>query len=128
LSPRNTQNFSNSQQVPVFGGTLDIIKLLFNHIVTYPTPLNLNYLWSFGSLVGIFFALQLLTGIFLAMHYVSSVDLAFISVEHIMRDVQNGFVIRYMHSNGASLVFIFLYLHIGKGVIAQSYCRPRLFL
>jgi ubiquinol-cytochrome c reductase cytochrome b subunit len=62
------------------------------------------------------------------MHYVANIDLAFISVEHIMRDVQNGFIIRYLHANGASLVFIFLYLHIGKGLFFQSYFRPRFFL
>lgn len=107
---------------------IDAIKVFFNHVVTYPTPLNLNYLWSFGSIVGIFFAIQLLTGIFLAMHYVANIDLAFTSVEHIMRDVKSGFIIRYMHSNGASLVFIFLYLHIGKGLIFQSYFKPRFFL
>jgi len=62
------------------------------------------------------------------MNYVSNIDLAFTSVEHIMRDVKSGFIIRYMHSNGASLVFIFLYLHIGKGLIFQSYFKPRFFL
>lgn len=72
--------------------------------------------------------MQILTGIFLAMHYVSNIDLAFISVEHIMRDVQGGFILRYLHANGASIVFIFLYLHIGKGLIFQSYFKPRLFL
>jgi len=72
--------------------------------------------------------MQILTGIFLAMHYVANMDLAFASVEHIMRDVNNGFIIRYLHSNGASIVFIFLYLHIGKGLMFQSYFGPRLFL
>jgi len=72
--------------------------------------------------------MQLLTGIFLTMHYIPNVELAFNSVEHIMRDVQNGFVIRYLHSNGASLIFIFLYLHISKGLLFQSYYNPRFFL
>jgi ubiquinol-cytochrome c reductase cytochrome b subunit len=67
-----------------------LLKVLSNHIIDYPTPVNINYAWSFGSLAGIFFALQLTTGIFLAMHYTPNVDLAFASVEHIMRDVKNG--------------------------------------
>jgi ubiquinol-cytochrome c reductase cytochrome b subunit len=67
-----------------------LLKVLSNHIIDYPTPVNINYAWSFGSLAGIFFALQLATGIFLAMHYTPNVDLAFASVEHIMRDVKNG--------------------------------------
>jgi len=67
-----------------------LLKVLSNHIIDYPTPININYAWSFGSLAGIFFALQLATGIFLAMHYTPNVDLAFASVEHIMRDVKNG--------------------------------------
>jgi len=64
--------------------------LLQNHIIDYPTPSNINYTWSFGSLAGIFFAIQILTGIFLTMHYTPNVDLAFASVEHIMRDVKGG--------------------------------------
>jgi len=76
-------------------------------------------------LAGIFFAAQILTGVFMAMHYCGNVDLAFISMEHIMRDVQAGFLIRYLHANGASFVFIFLYLHIGKGLMFQSYYSPR---
>ena len=79
-------------------------------------------------MVGIFFAVQILTGIFLAMHYVANIDFAFISLEHIMRDVHGGFILRYLHANGASLIFIFLYLHIGKGLVFQSHFKPRFFL
>jgi ubiquinol-cytochrome c reductase cytochrome b subunit len=102
-----------------------LLKVLSNHIIDYPTPLNINYAWSFGSLAGIFFALQLATGIFLAMHYTPNVDLAFASVEHIMRDVKNGWLLRYMHSNGASMVFIMIYVHMGKALFYRSYTHKR---
>lgn len=97
------------------------IKILKNHIIYYPTPSNLNYAWSFGSLAGIFFALQIITGIFLAMHYTANVELAFWSLEHIMRDVNNGWLLRYMHANGASMIFITLYVHIAKALYYRSY-------
>jgi ubiquinol-cytochrome c reductase cytochrome b/c1 subunit len=96
-------------------------KILKNHIIFYPTPKNINYGWSFGSLAGLFFALQIITGIFLAMHYIPNVELAFWSVEHIMRDVNYGWLLRYMHANGASMVFITMYIHIGKALYFRSY-------
>lgn len=102
--------------------------MISNHIIDYPTPINLNYAWSFGSLAGFYFALQMATGIFLAMHYTPHVDLAFASVEHIMRDVKNGWLLRYMHSNGASMVFIMIYLHIGKAIFYRSYTHKRMYL
>lgn len=101
-------------------------KTLNNHLIDYPTPINLNYAWSFGSLTGIFFVIQILTGVFLAMHYVPDVNLAFNSIEHIMRDVQYGWLLRYLHSNGASMVFILLYIHIGKGLYYKSYTHKRI--
>jgi len=82
---------------------------LRSHIVSYPTPVNLNYLWSFGSLSGIFLGSQILTGVFLAMHYTPNVFYAFNSIEHIMRDVSHGWLIRYLHSNGASFFFFFFF-------------------
>ena len=97
------------------------MKILKNHIIYYPTPSNINYAWSFGSLAGIFFALQIVTGIFLAMHYTANVELAFWSVEHIMRDVNNGWLLRYMHANGASMISIALYIHIAKAIYYRSY-------
>jgi quinol-cytochrome oxidoreductase complex cytochrome b subunit len=97
------------------------LKLLANHIIFYPTPSNINYGWSFGSLAGLFFAFQIITGIFLAMHYTANIDLAFWSVEHIMRDVNNGWLLRYLHSNGASMIFIMLYIHIAKALYFRSY-------
>lgn len=90
-----------------------------------PQPANLSYLWNLGSLLGICLIIQILTGIFLAMHYTPNVDLAFASVEHIMRDVNMGWAIRYAHANTASFFFIFVYLHIGRGLYYGSYRSPR---
>ncbi len=73
-----------------------------NHLIYYPTPSNINYFWGVGSMSGIFLGIQILTGVFLAMYYTPHVDYAFISVEHIMRDVQYGWFIKYVHANGAS--------------------------
>jgi len=102
-------------------GLNPLIKTVYNHILYYPTPLNLNYNWSFGSLSGLFFVFQIISGVFLAMHYIPNVELAFWSVEHIMRDVHYGWLLRYAHSNGASFIFIFIYCHILKGIYFRSY-------
>ena len=91
----------------------------------YPAPRNLNYMWNFGSLAGIFLVVQIVTGIILAMHYAANADIAFDSVEHIMRDVNSGWMFRYAHANGASFFFIALYLHIGRGLYYGSYKAPR---
>lgn len=96
-----------------------------NHIVTYPTPYNITYFWSFGFLAGFVLFNQILTGLFLAMYYMNTIDNAFDSVEFIMRNVNYGWFIRYLHSNGASFFFIVLYLHIGKGLYYKSYLYPR---
>lgn len=96
-----------------------------SHLIHYPAPINLNYAWSFGSTAGICLIIQLLTGIFLAMHYTPHIDLAFSSVEHIMRDVNNGWFIRYAHANGASMFFIVVYGHIFRGIYYGSYMQPR---
>jgi len=95
------------------------------HIIDYPTPINLNYFWSFGSVSGLCLLVQIITGIFLAMHYTAHVDYAFDSVEHIMRDVNNGWLIRYIHANGASMFFIVVYCHIFRGLYFGSYIHPR---
>nr|YP_010835000.1 apocytochrome b [Cryptomonas gyropyrenoidosa]WFQ82675.1 apocytochrome b [Cryptomonas gyropyrenoidosa] len=105
-----------------------IINILNDHLVDYPTPANINYLWNFGSLAGVFLVVQILTGIFLAMHYTPHVDLAFLSVEHIMRDVNNGWFIRYLHANGASMFFAVVYIHIARGLFYGSYQKPRGFV
>jgi ubiquinol-cytochrome c reductase cytochrome b subunit len=96
-----------------------------NHIVDYPTPTNLNYYYGFGSLAGLVLVIQIITGIFLAMHYTPHVDSAFLSVEHIMRDVQYGWFLRYAHANGASFFFIVVYIHIFRGLYYGSYMHPR---
>ena len=105
-----------------------IINLLNDHLIDYPTPVNINYLWNFGSMAGIFLVVQILTGIFLAMHYTPHVDLAFLSVEHIMRDVNNGWLLRYLHANGASMFFGVVYIHVARGIYYGSYQKPRGFV
>ena len=102
-----------------------ILSFVDSHIISYPTPINLNYMWSFGSTAGICLVIQIITGIFLAMHYSPHIDLAFNSVEHIMRDVNNGWLIRYLHANGASMFFIVVYCHIFRGLYYGSYMYPR---
>ncbi len=102
-----------------------LLSFIDSHIIDYPTPINLNYFWSFGSAAGICLVIQILTGIFLAMHYCPHIDLAFSSVEHIMRDVNYGWLIRYTHANGASMFFIVVYCHIFRGLYYGSYMYPR---
>ena len=87
-----------------------LLSVLNDHIIQYPAPTNLTYWWGYGSTAGICLVIQIATGIFLAMHYTPHVDLAFMSVEHIMRDVQGGWLLRYMHANGASFLFHCSYL------------------
>ena len=105
-----------------------IIQLINGHIVDYPTPSNISYFWNFGFLAGMCLGIQILTGIALAMHYTAHVDLAFLSVEHIMRDVNGGWLLRYTHANGASMFFIVVYIHIGRGLYYGSYIQPRGFV
>jgi ubiquinol-cytochrome c reductase cytochrome b subunit len=91
----------------------------------YPVPRNLNYFWNFGVLAGLFLTIQIVTGIVLAMHYYASADGAFVSVEHIMRDVNGGWMLRYAHANGASAFFVVVYIHIFRGLYYGSYKPPR---
>lgn len=102
-----------------------ILRLLNSYLVDSPQPANISYLWNFGSLLGICLIIQILTGVFLAMHYQPHVDFAFSSVEHIMRDVNAGWALRYTHANVASFFFIFVYLHIARGLYYSSYKSPR---
>ena len=95
------------------------------YLVDSPVPSNISYLWNFGSLLGFCLMIQIVTGVTLAMHYNPSVLEAFNSVEHIMRDVNNGWLIRYLHSNTASAFFFLVYLHIGRGLYYGSYKAPR---
>ena len=105
-----------------------LLRLVNSYIVDSPQPANITYLWNFGSLLATCLVLQILTGIFLAMHYQPHVDFAFNSVEHIMRDVNSGWAIRYTHANVASFFFIFVYAHIGRGLYYGSYKSPRILL
>lgn len=102
-----------------------LLSFVDSHIIDYPSPINLSYLWSFGSAAGICLVIQILTGVFLAMHYTPHVELAFSSVEHIMRDVNNGWILRYLHANGASMFFIVVYSHMFRGLYYGSYMHPR---
>ena len=102
-----------------------LLKLLNSYLVDSSQPANLSYLWNFGSLLATCLIIQIITGITLAMHYNPSVTEAFNSVEHIMRDVNNGWMIRYLHSNTASAFFFIVYLHIGRGLYYGSYKAPR---
>ena len=104
---------------------LPIISMLKHSAVDYPTPKNLNYWWNFGSLAGFFLLVQIITGIILSMHYTAHVDHAFSSIEHIMRNVNHGWLIRYIHMNGASFFFIVVYIHIFRGLYYGSYKAPR---
>ena len=88
-----------------FVKTKSLFYAIYHTVFTYPAPVNLSYLWNFGVLSFVCLLIQILTGIFLAMHYTPHADLAFISVEHIMRDVNYGWLLRYMHLNGASFFF-----------------------
>lgn len=114
-----------------------IMKLLKSHpilsiansfVIDSPSPSNLSYLWNYGSLLGLCLVMQIITGVTLAMHYCPSIDFAFLSVEHIVRDVNYGWLIRYLHANVASFFFAFVYLHIGKGLYYGSYKSPRILL
>lgn len=102
-----------------------LAAVVSNHVDSYPTPINLTYIWGFGSLAGMALVTQIVSGILLAMHYAPEVHLAFISVEHIMRDVKGGFVLRYIHANGASMFFIVVYTHMFKALYYGSYFQPR---
>jgi len=103
----------------------NILSLLYKLGFLYPTPSTITYYWNFGSLAGLALAIQILTGLALTFWYIGSVELAFASVEFIMREVNGGWLIRYMHSNGASLFFVVVYLHIGRNLFFGSYTYPR---
>jgi ubiquinol-cytochrome c reductase cytochrome b subunit len=104
---------------------LPIFSFMNHELNEYPTPKNLSYWWNFGSLAGITLMIMIITGITLSMHYTAHVDHAFQSVERIMRDVNYGWLIRYIHMNGASFFFIVVYIHIFRGLYYGSYKAPR---
>nr|YP_010534089.1 cytochrome b [Amblyomma sparsum]UXX50184.1 cytochrome b [Amblyomma nuttalli] len=94
---------------------------MFNPLINLPSPSNISYMWNFGSLLGFCLSMQILTGLFLAMNFSSDVTTAFSMISHIQRDVNHGWLIRSIHANGASLFFIFIYIHIGRGIYYSSF-------
>ena len=102
-----------------------IIHFIYHAAISYKPPISLNYFWNFGILALLCLMIQLITGIFLAMHYVASPEDAFNSIEHIMRDINYGWLIRYLHANGASMFFLVVYVHIFRGLYYGSYMFPR---
>lgn len=102
-----------------------VLRLVNSYIVDSPQPINISYVWNFGSLLALCLGIQIITGVFLVMHYTPHVDFAFNSVEHIMRDVWYGWALRYTHANVASFFFIFVYAHIARGLYYNSYKSPR---
>jgi ubiquinol-cytochrome c reductase cytochrome b/c1 subunit len=104
---------------------LPIGGLVHSSFIAYPTPRNLNYMWTFGGILSFMLVAQILTGIVLAMHYTPESTLAFNSVEHIMRDVNAGWLLRYLHLNGASMFFAAAYIHTARGLYYGSYKAPR---
>jgi len=100
-------------------------RMMYDSFVAYPVPRNLNYAYTFGGILSLMLVSQILTGVVLAMHFVASTDMAFTSVESIMRDVNHGWLLRYMHSNGASFFFVAVYLHMFRGMYYGSYKAPR---
>jgi len=104
---------------------LPIVRFTYDTVISFPTPKNLNYWWTFGGILALMLGIQLVTGIVLAMHYVPHVDHAFASVERIMRDVNYGWLIRYMHANGASMFFLAVYIHMIRNLYYGSYKAPR---
>jgi ubiquinol-cytochrome c reductase cytochrome b subunit len=104
---------------------LPIFTFMKHQLDEYPTPKNLNYFWNFGSLAGLVLVIMIVTGVTLAMQYTPHVDMAFDSIERIMRDVNYGWLIRYLHMNGASMFFAVVYIHIFRGLYYGSYKPPR---
>ena len=107
-----------------FNDRLPLLSLA-NHLTDYPTPKNLNYWWTFGGILTFCLITQIVTGLILAMHYIAHADMAFESVEHIMRNVNYGWLIRYVHANGASMFFLAVYIHIFRSLYYGSYKSPR---
>src|SRR5277367_6380654 len=108
-----------------FESRLPIVGLVHSSFIAYPTPRNLNYFWTFGAILTFMLAAQIVTGVVLAMHYVPSATMAFGSIDHIMRDVDYGWLMRYLHSNGASMFFLAVYIHMFRGIYYGSYKAPR---
>jgi len=108
-----------------FHERLPVMDLVQGQALDFPTPKNLNYWWTFGGILAVMLVVQIITGVVLVMHYTPNTQMAFSSVEHIMRDVNYGWLLRYMHANGASMFFIAVYIHIFRGMYYGSYKAPR---
>jgi ubiquinol-cytochrome c reductase cytochrome b/c1 subunit len=108
-----------------FESRLPLMGLVHSSFVAFPVPRNLNYMWTFGAILSFMLVAQIVTGVVLAMHYVPSATEAFSSVNHIMRDVNYGWLVRYMHTNGATLFFLACYIHMFRGIYYGSFKAPR---
>jgi ubiquinol-cytochrome c reductase cytochrome b/c1 subunit len=115
----------NNRFLKWFDDRLPVVTFMQHELHDYPTPKNLNYWWNFGSLAGICLVIMIATGVVLAMQYTPHVSLAFLSVERIMRDVNYGWLLRYLHMNGASMFFLVVYIHVFRGLYYGSYKSPR---
>lgn len=129
------RNFSTSWSVTTnegrknrLGFQSSLLNVVKNHLGYYPTPNNIYYVWGLGSLLGIMLVIQVLTGVLLAMHYAANIELAFESVERIMREVPTGWFLRYMHANGSSMIFILIFSHMARGIYYQSFRAPKQWL
>ena len=103
---------------------LPLVRFADENMLSFPTPKNLNYFWTFGFILTLCLVTQIITGIVLAMHYTPHVLMAFDSIEHIMRDVNYGWLIRYIHANGASMFFLAIFIHMFRGLYYGSYKGP----
>ncbi|MBX9930944.1 MAG: cytochrome b N-terminal domain-containing protein [Methylobacterium sp.] len=125
MSAHGTAYVPKSGLAKWFESRLPLVGLVHSSFVSFPVPRNLNYFWTFGAILIMMLGVQIATGIWLAMHYDPSANAAFNSVEHIMRDVNYGWLLRYMHANGASMFFVAVYIHIFRGLYYGSYKAPR---
>ncbi|XWN31618.1 MAG: cytochrome b N-terminal domain-containing protein [Devosia sp.] len=126
MAGHGSSNFQpKNRTVRWIDSRLPIFSLMNEQAVDFPTPKNLNYMWTFGAILVFMLVAMIITGIVLAMHYAANTELAFDRVEHIMRNVNYGWLIRYIHAVGASMFFIAVYLHIARGLYYGSYKAPR---
>ncbi|TNC11114.1 cytochrome b [Methylobacterium terricola] len=125
MSAHATTYVPKSRIAKWFEARLPIVGLVHSSFIAFPVPRNLNYFWTFGAILIVMLGSQIITGVWLAMHYQPSATEAFNSVEHIMRDVNYGWLLRYMHANGASMFFIAVYVHMFRNLYYGSYKAPR---
>ncbi|MBJ3775371.1 cytochrome b [Acuticoccus mangrovi] len=126
MAGHGTSNYQPKNKVVRWvDSRLPIFSLMNEQAIVFPTPKNLNYLWTFGAILSFMLATMMISGIVLAMHYAANTELAFDRVEHIMRDVNFGWLIRYIHAVGASMFFFAVYMHIARGLYYGSYKAPR---